>query len=299
MKERTFAPAAPLATLHFDKPRTPEQASASEVQLVRIRVELIDENPNGPREHYTPEMISEMARRLREQGQQDPIHVYPNPDRPGRYIICDGWTRTQACAIHRVFDELLARVHTNVDARESGWLGFFQNESRNAHCDLDRAWFFKKMLDQGMTSAEVARRANISEAMMSNYRAFFRLPAEALEVISANAERFGASIVYQLVRIQSALGERRAISDTVWYAENPLATREKLIARFEQHLAKRSGTAHRPVVAKHIRFGNGYYKTTDEKIQLQIKVAPEKRAQFEHALEALLETVREDAPSAG
>lgn len=191
MKERAFAPSMPMTPMSSSK-----VTAFPSVGLAEVSIELIDENPFGPREVYLPEVIGEMANALRDQGQHDPIHIRPNPDAPGRFIICDGWTRVQACLRHKVFETLKAIIHPELDETESGWFGYQQNEERNQHFDYDRARFFQKMIDSGMTSAEVARRAGISDPLMSNYKAFSKLPESVLTVVRRQPERFSASVVY-------------------------------------------------------------------------------------------------------
>jgi ParB family chromosome partitioning protein len=51
-----------------------------------IDVALIDANP-GSKGGFA-QMILSRSEALRTQGQHDPIHVIPNPDQSGRYIIC-------------------------------------------------------------------------------------------------------------------------------------------------------------------------------------------------------------------
>ena len=149
--------------------------------LAMIEVHLIDPNPLAPREVYTPEMILQRAEDLRSQGQHDPIHVIPNPDAAGRFIICDGWTRVQACREHKVFGALLAEIHSNLGMQESAWFGYEQNEGRSQHCDLDRAMFYEKLIASGETPAEVARNAEISKTQLTFYRAYSKLPPDVTQ----------------------------------------------------------------------------------------------------------------------
>ena len=178
--------------------------------LTMIGVHLIDPNPLAPREVYTPEMILNRAEDLRAQGQHDPIHVIPNPDAAGRFIICDGWTRVQACREHKVFDTLLAEIHTELGMQESAWFGYEQNEGRSQHCDLDRAMFYEKLIAAGESQAEVARRAKVSKTMMSFYRAYAKLPEDVLEIVRLHPHKFGATEAYQLAKLHDKAGIRKA-----------------------------------------------------------------------------------------
>lgn len=289
MKERAFAPSMPMTPMSSSK-----VTAFPSVGLAEVSIELIDENPFGPREVYLPEVIGEMANALRDQGQHDPIHIRPNPDAPGRFIICDGWTRVQACLRHKVFETLKAIIHPELDETESGWFGYQQNEERNQHFDYDRARFFQKMIDSGMTSAEVARRAGISEPLMSNYKAFSKLPEPVLTVVRRQPERFSASVVYQLSRTVAEHGERKAASDAIWFADNPSKTREALIAKMKTRDREKSGKP--PAPTKHLRFANGSYKWNGERVRVDLRVPEEELDLFEREFDALVQRIGKPVP---
>ena len=255
-----------------------------------IAVSLIDANPLAPREIYTPQMIRERAEALRTQGQHDPIHVIPNPDEPKRFIICDGWTRVQACRDHQVMHELLAEVHEGMSLEESAWFGYQQNEERQQHCDLDRAMFYERLIATGESAAEVSRRAGISKSQMTFYRSYSRLPSEVMDIIRESPDRFGATVAYHLERLCQNAGKRKAVALAARYAEEN-RPRSWLIAQVQGLIE--APAPRRPSSAKQIRFANGFYKQRDDSFEVNIKVDPAKRDAFAQALEALLATVGE------
>lgn len=255
-----------------------------------IAVSLIDANPLAPREIYTPQMIRERAEALRTQGQHDPIHVIPNPDEPKRFIICDGWTRVQACRDHQVMHELLAEVHEGMSLEESAWFGYQQNEERQQHCDLDRAMFYERLIATGESAAEVSRRAGISKSQMTFYRSYSRLPSEVMDIIRESPDRFGATVAYHLERLCQNTGKRKAVALAARYAEEN-RPRSWLIAQVQGLIE--APAPRRPSSAKQIRFVNGFYKQRDDSFEVNIKVDPAKRDAFAQALEALLATVGE------
>ncbi len=254
--------------------------------LTMIGVHLIDPNPLAPREVYTPEMILNRAEDLRAQGQHDPIHVIPNPNAAGRFIICDGWTRVQACREHKVFEALLAEVHTELGLQESAWFGYEQNEGRSQHCDLDRAMFYEKLIAAGESPAEVARRAKVSKTMMSFYRAYSRLPEDVLEIIRLHPQKFGATEAYQLAKLHDKAGIRKAVSLANKYASEDqtqrwLTNQVQALLNPIAHKAKTSG--------KTIRYANGIYKQRGDVFELVITVSADQREAFAQGLEDLLE----------
>ena len=264
------------------------RARPSAGEIIELPVDLIDPNPFAPREIYTPEMILLRADNLRTQKQHDPIHVIPNPDAPGRYIIADGWTRTLACKTHGVFPTLKAIVHTGLTAEEAAWFGFESNEGREQHCDFDRAMFFEKLIAEGQSPTDVAERAKLSRSQMSMYRAFGKLPSEIIELIKARPAKFGHRVAYELSRIYEFSGVRKAVAIAAKYSDEDHPHR--WLINQVQAILHPSGRKQGQAV-KHIRYSNGYYKQSSEEFELAIKVVPEKRESFAAALEALLNTV--------
>jgi ParB family chromosome partitioning protein len=255
--------------------------------LIMIGVYLIDPNPLAPREVYTPEMILNRAEDLRAQGQHDPIHVIPNPSSPGRFIICDGWTRVQACREHKVFGSLLAEIHTELGMQESAWFGYEQNEGRSQHCALDRAMFYEKLINAGESVAEVARRAKLSKTMMSFYRAYSKLPQDVLEIIHIHPHKFGATEAYQLAKLHAKAGIRKTVALANKYASEDqtqrwLTNQVQALLHPSAHKAKTSG--------KTIRYANGVYKQRGDVFELVITVSADQREAFAQGLEELLET---------
>lgn len=273
----------------IDAPTLAEPSALDSTRNMKvIGVHLIDPNPLAPREVYTPQMILERAEDLRSQGQHDPIHVIANPDAPGRFIICDGWTRVQACREHKVFESLLAEIHDGLSLRDSAWFGYEQNEGRAQQCDLDRALFYEKLIAAGESAAEIARRAKVSKTMMSFYRAYARLPHDILDIARQYPEKFGATEAYQLFRLFDKCGLRKAVILAGKYAaENQtvrwLTNQVQSLINPVTHKARTAG--------KTVRYQNGVYKQRGDSFELAITVDGEHREAFAQGLEKLLDMV--------
>lgn len=309
MKQRKFAPSIPMMPLPEMRLTNTEPTFSAEsansdhqqdAQLVlgrnlrKIRVDLIDPNPLAPREVYTPQMILDRAEALRTQGQHDPIHVIPHPEKEGRFVICDGWTRTLACIEHKVFDELLAEIHEELTLEESAWFGYQQNEEREQHCDLDRAMFYEKMLEQGVKAAEVARRAKLSKTNMTFFRSFARLPAEIIDLVKEEPTKFSATVSYQLLKLYEHSGLKKTLSLATKFSEEN-RTRAWLVSQIQSAMEKHEPKG--PASSKQVRYANGYYKQRDNSFEVNIEVDPSKRREFADALEALIATVGKEVPS--
>lgn len=258
-----------------------------------LGIHLIDPNPLAPREVYTPQMILERADDLRSQGQHDPIHVIPNPDAAGRFIICDGWTRVQACLVHKVLDGLLAEIHAGLSLQEAAWFGYEQNEGRQQHCDFDRAMFYEKLIAKGMNASDVARRAKLDRSMMSFYRSYAKLPDDVLQIVRTHPAKFGSRVAYELNKLNENLGTRKTVALATKFADEDHPVRW-LQNQVQAYL--HPATHKISVPLKHVRYANGYYKQRETGFEVSIDVPAEKREAFAQALENLLETVAVQAP---
>lgn len=263
--------------------------------MAYIRTDLIDANPLAPREIYTSSMIRDRAEALRTQGQHDPIHVIPNPDHPGRYIICDGWTRVQACMEHEVLQELLAEIHEGLTLEQAAWFGFQQNEERQQHCDFDRALFYEKLIKTGRTAADVARQAKISKSRMSYYQSFSKLPGEVIELVRMHPDKFSYNVAHHLAKLHDHSGIRRTVTLAAKFAEQN-QTMAWLISQVQAILHPNEN---KPAASsRQVRYANGFYKQRGDAFEVSIVVAPSKKKDFANALETLLATVGEELPDA-
>lgn len=169
-----------------------------------VPVDLIDPNPLAQRTIYTDEVLLEIATSLKENLQRDPIHVRPNPEVPGRFIIWDGWTRV--LAIRKFGEEfdlparVEARVHKNLNELEACVQGYFQNDERHPPTEYDRGMlFFKLKNERGLSSAEIVEKFKIkSKSDLTYYLAFGDLPDAVLPIAMANAATFGRSLAYYI-----------------------------------------------------------------------------------------------------
>ena len=267
-----------------------DEAPAMERKFRMVAVSLIDANPLAPRGVYTPEMIRRIAEDLRTEGQNDAIHLIPNPDEPGRYIICDGWTRVLACRNHQIMHELLAEVHEDMSLEASAWFGYRQNEKRHQHCDLDRAMFYEKLIARGETPAEVARNAEISKTQLTFFRAYSKLPPDVIDIIQTNPTKFGANAAYQICKVYERAGVSKAVRLASRFSEED-HTYSWLVSQVQGVLETRPSKTASPT--RQIRYANGFFKQKGDAFEVKISVSPAMREKFAAGLEALLSTVAE------
>lgn len=257
-------------------------------EMALIDVNLVDPNPLAPREVYTAEMIKARADALRTQGQHDPIHIIPNPEADGRYIIADGWTRIQACREHLVLPNLLAEIHRGMSVEEAAWFGYRQNEEREQHCDLDRAMFYEKMIAAGTPASKLATMVGLNKSTMSTYRAFAKLPENVLDIVKTDTKRFTAYPVSYIQRVSEKLGATHGARLAAEFASNG-QSHTWLVTKANTLLEPKKKKATNPSI--NVRYRNGYYKNQGQNFSVSLTVPEEKLETFKSQLEALLETV--------
>lgn len=188
----------------FQPPPEGEVVQAPDGAIIRyIHVDDIDANPIPQRHNYLAQAIHELALSLVD-GQREAVHVRPHPDRPGRYVIMDGWTRVQAIRTHGadlgLKFEVLAHVHDNVDDLNGYFYGLLQNIERNPMTDFDLGLGFHALKDRGLRNNQIAEKAKCHDSDVTKLLCFARLPAPVLEICKAHPERITRNFAHTLVQ---------------------------------------------------------------------------------------------------
>lgn len=198
-----------------------EQVRGEVAGLKMIPASLIDENPLPQRSIYLDEEVRAIAESMKANEQRDPIHVRPNPEIKGRYIIADGWTRVLAT---RMFgaemglpQTLEARVKDDLDDLQGCLHGYLQNEERNALADIDKGLLFHKLVvDRKMTNRDVAKMFGVkSESDMSLFTSFGKLSQGVIALIGPHKATFSKSFAYEVAKIQKNHGEKAGLAATM------------------------------------------------------------------------------------
>lgn len=92
--EQMRSSAAPELEAEIEKLRSQLESSSGEIE---IEVELIDPNPNQPRQTITSASIQAKARSLLKHGQISPVILVPSGD--GRYTLLDGQLRWEGALV--------------------------------------------------------------------------------------------------------------------------------------------------------------------------------------------------------
>ena len=125
----------------------------------------------------------ELKASLREHGQTSPILVRPDPEQAGSYIVVFGHRRLRAATELRIPVKAVVKSMGEIaSAIAQGQ----ENSARSNLSFIERAFFARNMLDNGLTKAVVKSSIGIDDAMLSKMlNVIEAVPDELLEVLGA------------------------------------------------------------------------------------------------------------------
>jgi len=143
---------------------------------VSIPVDLIDPNPEQPRQSFDQAGLQELAGSIAEHGLIQPIVVQPNGD---RYTLHDGERRWRAHTLAGL-DEIPAYiVPAGAGAEKLLVRAIVANDQRADLTPIERARGYQKLADTyGLSDAEIAQQVGKSRSTIANARRLLTLPAE-------------------------------------------------------------------------------------------------------------------------
>ena len=259
-------------------------------QAVWIDAFSIDENQHAPRQQYSDSTILDLAASIRDKGQRDAIHVIPNPKKPGRFIVGDGWTRVQAIRAKDLQGlRVKAVVHHDLNEVDVAWFGYWQNEERNEHTDFDRATFYNKLRAEGWTWEQISVKTGLPIGTLSVYGNYERLDPDVLDFVKRYPKKVTLNVVAQLVRMNAAKGLDATLSLCRAFIENDESIRwlrERVQVATESRKPERKSSS----VKFQRRYASGMFRQrTDGSIEVSGTIPQDKLEEFNAAMDRLLQ----------
>lgn len=182
--------------------------------LVRIPVGLIDPDPDQPRfEWDTPDAkadLEQLGESLVSEGQLEPITVLPHPELEGRYLLEDGERRWRAAKLKGIAElhALFVMPDRALDETERLLAQIAHNSGRPLTA-LEEAKAFARLVEQGLSQAEIARRTGRPRATVGDRLAMVEAP-EAFMPLFASGELSAAAapIVRQFAELPPAVAKK-------------------------------------------------------------------------------------------
>ncbi|PWE18348.1 chromosome partitioning protein ParB [Marinicauda salina] len=208
-----------------------EAADAGGGRGVReIPIELIERNPDQPRQAFDEDALSELADSIAEKGLLQPLLVRPAPGAEERYQIVAGerrWRAAQKARLHAA--PCLVRELTD---RETLEIAIVENVQRTDLNAVEEARAFRQLIENfGHTQEEVARAVGKSRVHVANTLRLLALPDPVLD---------------RLARREISAGHARAVAS----APDPAALADEIVekglsVRAAEALARKSGAPER------------------------------------------------------
>lgn len=222
-----------------------DMPSTTTGEPMMIDIDLIDEDCNVRSEDnpgFSKESIGELRASLRTDGMESPISLYPNPDRPGRFIINFGHRRFRAAKAEgwrQVPGFLtLKKISRRAQAAEN-----IQRENLTAH---EIALYIRDELADGQSQTAIAESLGKSKAWVTQHAKLLDLPdpVAGARVNQSRVDVFrGASSVSSHLRVQRNAGSiaetaaKLFLSQFSWdipFSPHPVTGASTLTAGLEQ-----------------------------------------------------------------
>jgi len=243
------------AAIDIAVPPAPAAAGSAERQVIKVPLDLIDDNPVNARHIYNPEVVKAIAASMATHGQMVPALAMRHPSAEGRYMLVDGHYRKKAAlAATLVTLDLDLRAHVNeLELYRLSWL---LNEERSAQSALDNAFAWKQLLAGGIASNEnhIAELLGLSAATVNKTLALLRLPPAALDKVREAPEKFGVSTGYEVTLMAKLMPEQDVLALVDRIVLEDLSSRE--IAELRGRM-ERPGQRKRKETSRQYKFKDG------------------------------------------
>ncbi|MGU7771744.1 ParB/RepB/Spo0J family partition protein [Burkholderia sp. MR1-5-21] len=273
-------------------------------QTIEIELTAVKDSPYNPRHFYPQKTLESLTANLAEQGQQTPIHVIPDYQNPGAFIISDGGRRTRSLRALKITTVRAIVVDLPIGI-QSYKMGFDLNTQRESQTPFDNAVKWRRMLDDRLfaTQRELGEVLGINEGTIAQTLALAKLPEELLMEMVVTSEYFGLRLAYEVVRYYDKTDED--LGRTLELVRK--IVREELSLRDVQRvIAKDVGTPTRKLRGQRAVFNHrieyklpsgevaGELKTYGEdRLDLQLKgLTPDLRAALQRKIEEVLQPLR-------
>ena len=168
---------------------------------LQLSIDLIDEDPDQPRQDFDPVALAELAESVRSRGVLQAISVRRHPVMPDRWMVNFGARRLRASRLAGK-----PTIPAYVDNAMDSYDQVIENEQRESLSPLELAMFVQKKLQSGARSSEIARTLGKSRGYLTFVAALIDPPAWLLALYRSGRCR-GLSELYELRKLHESQPE--------------------------------------------------------------------------------------------
>ncbi len=201
-------------------------SSFSGDEVVRLAVELIDENPHQTRRTFHEDTLRELGESIRVQGVLQPIVVRERGE--GRFTLILGERRVRASRLAGI--ETIPAIVKRVSEQQAAEMTLVENLQRQDLNCIEQAEAFARLSTEfHLTQEQIGARVGMSRETVSNYMRLLSLPEGVLGAIISGKLTFS----HARVMLQMKTTDHVAL----WYYAKKAIDHGMSVKRFEDFVA--------------------------------------------------------------
>jgi ParB family transcriptional regulator, chromosome partitioning protein len=230
--------------------------SADLKEIVELPLNIIQLDPNQPRQAVDEKKLEELATSIREHGLLQPITVRRHPHGEG-YIVVAGERRFRA---HQLLGrERVEAIITKVDEKRAYEVALIENLQREDLTPFEEAAGYARLMEEyGYTQEEVAEKVGKARTTVTSTLALNRLP-ERIRAEGATSDKASKSLLIEVARLGSE-EEQLAFWEQVKSGDTVRGARERKQGKMPEAAEVR---AERSEVAKTLSFGRSFARRVE------------------------------------
>ncbi|VVE37236.1 ParB/RepB/Spo0J family partition protein [Pandoraea terrigena] len=174
---------------------------------IEVSLSQVKESVFNPRHFYLARRLEDLVASIAEAGQQQPIHVVPDYDRPGEFVVHDGGRRVRAMRSlkHAKARALVVDVPIGIQSYK---LGYELNTRRENQTPFDNAvkWTYLLENKHFASQKELAETLGQDESIVSQTLTIGKIPEEVMLEMMSNQERFPVRVAYEVSKFHQDNG---------------------------------------------------------------------------------------------
>lgn len=180
---------------------------------LQMPIDLIDEDPNQPRQEGSPgfsaESLGELAETIKARGVKTPISVRDNPEAEGRFLINHGARRYRAS---KLAGKTTIPGFVDNDYNEADQV--IENLQRNDLTAREIADYIGRELAKGLKRGDIAKSIGKSPAFVTQHAALLDLP-DAIATVFNNGRCRDVTVINELV----TASKKKPVEVAEWLAD--------------------------------------------------------------------------------
>jgi ParB family chromosome partitioning protein len=195
-------------------------------EVLRLDLDLIDENPHQTRRTFREDTLRELGESIRVQGVLQPIVVRESGE--GRYKLILGERRIRASRLAGI--ETIPAIVKRVNEQQAAEMTLVENLQRQDLDCVEQAEAFAKLSREfHLTQEQIGARVGLSREAVSNYMRLLSLPEGVVGAL------IGGRLTFSHARVLLQLKTKDPVS--IWYYAKKAIDHGMTVKRFEDFVA--------------------------------------------------------------